>query len=104
MFPTLLIGIFLVIQTRYKLPLLIQQSQAYSFCHSNWYSSSYKQKLELLPRDLLRFEENSMRSEDSLFDGTKLSLLERPRSTDTFTPSEEQSPGEGLKDLFGTVG
>ena len=79
--------------------------QAYTFCHKKWYKRCYKEKLELLPTDLLKFEESSMRSEDSLFDGTRLSLLERPRSTDTFslqavavTPAPgDQTQAEGWK-------
>merc|ERR1719242_3002359 len=68
-FPTLLIGTFL----------------AYTFCHKKWYKSCHKEKLELLPTDLLKFDERSVASQDSLFEGTRLSLLERPRSTDTFS-------------------
>ena len=81
--------------------------QAYTFCHKKYYRSSHKKKLELLPADLVKFEGCSVASQDSLFDGTKLSLLERPGglggSSDTFSlqlVSPQQSTQGGRKVLL----
>ena len=83
--------------------LLITLFLAYTFCHKKYYQSAHKRKLELLPADLVKFEACSVASQDSLFDGTKLSLLERPSSSDTFSlqfPSLQPPAPGGRKVLL----